>query len=138
MESGREIHMREKNVLTFVITAVVMTVLGLLLGMAGAMIGAHSASPTGFEALGVAIIGMVTGYVLGAVMGLFLLKYTVHVYGSVLLGVFAAVAWTFVSIGVAELMNRFHDASSVIVVLMFLLIPTVSLSGFYLKRAAAS
>ena len=130
--------MRQKNALNFVITAVGMTALGIALGIAGGYIGAHSVNPANFEALGAALFGLLVGFVIGAIIGLFLLKYTVHVAGSLLLGILAAAVWTVVSIGVANLMNQFHDASSVIVVIVFLLIPTVSLAGFYLKRATAS
>ena len=102
------------------------------------LLGVHVASPVGFEALGVAIFGLIIGYVLGAIAGLFLLKYAIHVPGSLLLGILAAAVWTVVSIGLTGLMSQMHDASSAIVVIVFLLIPTVSLAGFYLKRAAAS
>ena len=130
--------MRRKNALNFIISAVGMTALGGVFGMAGGFIGAHVVSPVDLAALGAAIFGLIIGYIIGAIGGLFLLKYTVHVNGSVLLGTLAAAVWTFLSVGVSGLMNQFHDASSVIVVIAFLLIPTAALSGFYLKRASAS
>jgi hypothetical protein len=137
-EGVRESIVRKKNVFSFIITAIVMTALGAGLGMAGGYIGARTADPAGFVALGLAILGMLAGYVLGTVAGLLILTYAVRVTGSVMLGILTGVVWTGISIGVASLLNLSHHASSVIVYVMFLLTPAAALLGFYMKRAAAS
>jgi len=130
--------LKQINPLVFVLTVLGMAVIGVACGGLGAYLGAHVFGSDDFLALGMAIVGMLTGYAAGNVAGLVLVKYVFKRDGSVVLGIAGAVVWTAIAVGVAALLNLAHDASSWVVSLAFLLTPVAALLGFHLKRAAAS
>ena len=84
--------------------------------------------------LGLAIAGLLIGYVFGIVVGLLAIRFILKQRGSVLLGIVAAVIWMGVSIAIAIPFNLSDNLVSIVVALFLLCVPVAAMLGFNLKR----
>ena len=120
----------------FILAALGTYVLSFGLAILGGVTGAHSVSSADFAALGLAIMGMLIGYVAGIVLGLICIKHLLHQTGSLTWGIIALAVWTGISIAIAAIFNLASDASSAVVVACFLSTPIAALLGYYWRNPA--
>ena len=109
---------------------------GFMMAIPGILIGAQliaANSLGGFEDLVGAIMGMVVGYPLGAVLGILVFSRVFKYRGSVWLAALGAVAGVFLVFGLAEPLNL-NANSNLLLGSFFLLTALLATWGFHLKK----
>jgi hypothetical protein len=88
--------------------------------------------------LGLAIIGLLFGYIFGVVLGILAIRFIFRQNGSLIFGMLAAIIWTGVSILIAVPFNLSSNLVSTIVIISFFCVPFAALGGFYWRRGKIS
>ena len=134
--------MTTNNTTTWKITKFIFTAIGLaVFSAACSVLGVLIARifTTGTLAdLGLAIIGLILGYVFGTVAGIFAIRFIFHQSGSLLLSMAAAIIWIVVTILLGVAFQSDNTVASTVVAVAFLGLPFVALGGFYLRRRKPS
>ena len=121
-----------KRVTGFIGMAAGMGVLGIALAVLGAYIGGGVIGEKSFGALGLAIIGVVAGYLLGIVIGLVVIKKVMHRNGSLAFGILGSIFGTAIIVIIGASIDI--DSNALLIILFFLAVPVFSLGGYYLRR----
>jgi hypothetical protein len=119
------------NVARFLGMALGMAVSGAVLAVIGGLIGGRLLSSDIYEAIGLAAIGIVTGYFLGNILGLALIKKFVNPRSSIWLGVLGGFTGVVITVAIAVI---WEPDINLVFWLALVSVPILSLAGFYLKR----
>ncbi len=124
-----------ERIIKFVGAVVGTGVFGVFFGFIAALIGAliMRGRLFGFGGLAGALGGIIIGYPLGVLVGIFVIKKIFHYSGSMWLGIVGVVLGGAVTVGLAEPLNL-NLNPGILFTLFFLLIPLLCIAGFRLKK----
>lgn len=122
------------KILKFILIAIALGLFGVAMGFLGGLFAGRVLGDGSLTDLGLAILGLLLGYVCGIVVGVIAIKYVFHQRGSIIFGIIGAIIWTGISILVMIPFNLNDNLVSVFVTACFLGVPFAALGGFYLKR----
>lgn len=108
--------------------AVGLALCGAVLAVVGALVGGNLLVDDLFASFGLALLGILIGYVLGNTVGIILIRQFIIHHGSVLLGILGII----VGVVIATVLGV--TVSPVFFYVGFGLVPVLCLAGFYLKR----
>ena len=122
-----------KNILKFLLTAIGLGIVGIAFGIIGAYIGGGIIGDDAaeFGALGLAISGLLLGYIIGIVVGIILIKRFLYRNGSLMFGVAGGIIGATITILASVPLNP-----SVLIFsgVFFFIVPVFCLACFQLKR----
>ena len=122
-----------KKTAKFILTAIGLGITGIIFGIAGAYVGGSviGDDAAAFGALGLAISGLLLGYIIGIVVGILLIKRFLYRNGSLMFGIAGGVIGATITILASVPLNP-----SVLIFsgVFFFIIPVFCLAGFHLKR----
>jgi hypothetical protein len=130
-------HTTTWNIIKFILTAIGLVVFSAACSVLGVLIARIFTTGT-LADLGLAIIGLLFGYIFGTVAGILGIKFFFHQSGSLLFSMAAAIVWIGVTILISVIFNSSNDLVSTIVIVAFFGLPFVALGGFYWKRRKLS
>jgi hypothetical protein len=84
--------------------------------------------------LGLAIIGLLGGYLFGIIAGMLAIRFIFRQKGSLLLSIAATIIFIIIAVLLSIPLNWSNNPDSVIVIILFLGVPFAALGGFYWKR----
>ena len=116
------------SVIKFILMAVGLAFCGAVLAVIGALIGGGLITDELFAAWGLAILGVIVGYLLGNLIGIILIKKFIHSGGSLplsILGILTGIVIAII-IGIAIGPGLYYIG--------FIAVPVLCLAGFYLKK----
>ena len=119
------------GILKFIGMALGLAFLGAALSIAGAFIGGKGLSSDVYAALGLAFIGVITGYLFGNILGIILIKKLLHQRGSILLGILGCIVGITITLVTTVTLN---PGINVFLSMSIVSVPVLCLAGFYLKR----
>ena len=115
----------------FVGMTIGLAICGAILAVVGAFVGGKGFSRDVYSALGLALIGVITGYLAGNIIGIILIKKVLHQNGSILLGILGCIAGIVITL---VLTITLDPDINVFFWMAIVSVPVLSLAGFYLKR----
>jgi len=118
-------------IMKFIAMALGLVVCGAILAVAGGFVGGRIAGENNFGALGLAILGIVAGYCLGNILGMFLIKKFINPRGSILLGILGSVVGVVITVTVGIILAPDINLFFWIALIG---IPVLCLAGFYVKK----
>jgi hypothetical protein len=116
------------SVMKFIGMTLGLALCGAILAIIGALIGGGLITDEIFAAWGLAILGVIVGYLLGNFIGILLIKKFIHSGGSLPLGILGIL----VGIVVAVIIGIAFDPG--LYYIGFASVPVLCLAGFYLKK----
>ena len=119
------------KIIRFIAFTVGLGVFASALGAIGVLIGGRGLGEFSFGALGLAILGLLAFYIVGIVLGLFLIRKLFHQPGSIWLGVLGGIIAT-VIFGIAAFAG--DTEPTLFFTLLGTGVPAGAMAGFYLKR----
>ena len=121
-----------KNVIKFVLTAIGLGIAGVIFGIIGAYIGGGVIGDDAetFGALGLAISGLLLGYVIGIVVGIILIKRFIYRNGALMFGIAGGIIGATITI----LASVPLSTNVLIYSGVFFIIPAFCLAGLLIKR----
>ncbi|MDP2719971.1 MAG: hypothetical protein Q8P44_09135 [Dehalococcoidia bacterium] len=124
-----------KNTASFVIMTIGLGVIGMMFAAAGTLVGGKvlGGDSSGFGALGLAIGGIIIGYLAGIIVGIALIKKILHRRGSLLLGIIGSLFGAVLILVLAEPLNL-NSNPNLLFGVFFLTVPLFCLVGFFSKR----
>ena len=125
----------ERKISELLLMTIGLAVLGITFGVIGALIGGKVLADDsgGFEALGLAIGGLIIGYPTGMIVGIFLIKKILHKQGSLLLGILGSIIGVAITVLLAEPL-KLNSNTNLLLGVFFLSVPVFCLVGFFSKR----
>jgi hypothetical protein len=119
------------NIVKFLAMAVGLAICGVILAVAGAFIGGKGFSNDVYSSLGLAFIGVITGYLAGNVIGIVLIKKILHQSGSILLSILGCIAGIAITLVITITLD---PDINVFFWMVIVSVPVLCLSGFHLKK----
>jgi hypothetical protein len=121
---------KKRNAGSFIRTLIITAILGLVFGLIGVGVGAFVVK--GINGVAAALIGLITGYPVGVIVGIALRRIAGN-YGSILFGAIGSILGAIIVIMLEEPLNL--DLDPIILFgTFFIIIPLFCVIGFYLKK----
>lgn len=123
-----------KSVLRFVLIGIALAVAGAIVAVLAVLFVRLAVGNDSLAVLGFGIIGAVTGYMAGIIIGLAFLKRFSRWKGSVLIGAASVLVWSVAGYLVAMLFNEINLNPWIALGFFYAALPFAGLGAFLLKR----
>jgi hypothetical protein len=125
------------NFIKFILIAVGLAVFSAACSILSVLIARIFTTGT-LADLGLAIIGLIGGYIFGTLAGILAIRFLFRQSGSLLFSIAAAIIWIAVTTLIEVVFTSNNILGTTVVTVAFLGLPFVALGGFYWRRRKPS
>lgn len=123
-----------QKIIRAILTAIGLAVSCIVFSVLGGILFRQGLGDGSLVDLGLAILGLILGYIFGIAVGLCAIRYILKQKGSIILGIVAAIILAGLSITAVTLLKLNDNLVSIFTGAFLIFVPVAALLGFRFKR----